>query len=115
MSMNLASISRLGMRLTESLSEHTRDLSITRGSSSLYLDVSEEKFKNIAKQLDSMSDREKLDAMKKLIAVSHVLRLGVLVQLGSCLGSSFPKDGMFQSILLKLSKMLLHKTWRLGS
>jgi AP-3 complex subunit beta len=59
------------MRLTESISEHTRDLVITRGSNSLYLDASDERFKNLAKQLDSSSDREKLDAMKRLIAVSR--------------------------------------------
>ncbi|TFK82840.1 hypothetical protein K466DRAFT_603355 [Polyporus arcularius HHB13444] len=60
--------SRLGMRLQETLSEHTRDLGI-RGAGSAYLDNTEEKVKNIAKQLDSNSDREKLDAMKRLIAL----------------------------------------------
>ncbi|KAI0714423.1 adaptin N terminal region-domain-containing protein [Cerioporus squamosus] len=60
--------SRLGMRLQETLSEHTRDLGI-RGTGSAYLDNTEEKVKNIAKQLDSNSDREKLDAMKRLIAL----------------------------------------------
>jgi AP-3 complex subunit beta len=62
--------SRLGMRLQESFSEHTRDLAIARGTSSVYLDASDENVKNIAKQLDSSSDREKLHAMKKLVAVS---------------------------------------------
>lgn len=61
--------SRLGMRLQETLSEHTRDLAIARGTGSAYLDNPEEKVKNIAKQLDSNSDREKLEAMKRLIAV----------------------------------------------
>ncbi|KAH9945480.1 adaptin N terminal region-domain-containing protein [Epithele typhae] len=60
--------SRLGMRLQETLSEHTRDLSI-RGSGAAYLDNTEDKVKNIAKQLDSNSDREKLDAMKRLIGL----------------------------------------------
>ena len=55
--------SRLGMRLQETLSEHTRDLAIARGTGSAYLDNPEEKVKNIAKQLDSNSDREKLEAM----------------------------------------------------
>ncbi|KAJ7052497.1 adaptin N terminal region-domain-containing protein [Mycena amicta] len=59
--------SRLGMRLQESFSEHTRELAITRGSS-LYLEP-DDKGKNIRKQLDSSSDREKLDAMKRLIAL----------------------------------------------
>ena len=70
---------RLGMRLQESFSEHTRDLSLTRGVSAGYLDsatgrgitssggnADDAKLKI---QLDGNSDREKLDAMKKLIAV----------------------------------------------
>ncbi|KAI0833718.1 adaptin N terminal region-domain-containing protein [Trametes gibbosa] len=61
--------SRLGMRLQETFSEHTRDLSIARGSGSAFLDNPEEKVKNIGKQLDSSSDREKLEAMKRLIAL----------------------------------------------
>lgn len=60
--------SRLGMRLQETLSEHTRDLNL-RGSGAAYLDNTEDKVKNIGKQLDSNSDREKLDAMKRLVAV----------------------------------------------
>lgn len=66
---------RLGMRLQETFSEHTRDLAIARGSGGGYLDTTstggEEKTRAvIRKQLDSSSDREKLDAMKKLVAVS---------------------------------------------
>jgi AP-3 complex subunit beta len=61
--------SRLGMRIQESFSEHTRDLAM-RGSSAIF-DTPDEKVKNIRKQLDSSNDREKLDAMKTLIAVSH--------------------------------------------
>ncbi|KAI0636195.1 adaptin N terminal region-domain-containing protein [Trametes polyzona] len=61
--------SRLGMRLQETFSEHTRDLPIGRGSGSAYLDNPEEKVKNIGRQLDSSSDREKLEAMKRLIAL----------------------------------------------
>ena len=59
---------RLGARLQETLSEQTRDLSL-RASGSAYLDNPEDKVKNIGKQLDSNSDREKLEAMKRLIAV----------------------------------------------
>ncbi|KAF7330482.1 AP complex subunit beta [Mycena venus] len=59
--------SRLGQRLQESFSEHTRELSIAKGSS-LYLEP-DDKGKNIRKQLDSSSDREKLDAMKRLVAL----------------------------------------------
>ncbi|KAF8954115.1 adaptin N terminal region-domain-containing protein [Flammula alnicola] len=72
---------RLGMRLQETFSEHTRDLAITRGSGAGYLDagggaggsgggVSDEKTRaNIRRQLDSGNDREKLDAMKRLVAL----------------------------------------------
>jgi hypothetical protein len=67
--------SRLGMRLQESFSEHTRDLAIARGTGSVYLDASDENVKNIAKQLDSSNDREKLHAMKKLVAVSILHKL----------------------------------------
>ncbi|KAJ7773104.1 adaptin N terminal region-domain-containing protein [Mycena metata] len=59
--------SRLGMRIQESLAEHSRDLTI-KTSSSLYLEP-DDKGKNIRKQLDSSSDREKLDAMKRLVAL----------------------------------------------
>lgn len=62
--------SRLGMRLQETFSEHTRELGINRGSGSQYFDTADEKTsKNIRTQLDSSSDREKMDAMKRLIAV----------------------------------------------
>ena len=63
------SAARFGMRLQETFSEHTRDLAIARGTSSAYFDNPEEKLRNIRKQLDSNSDREKLEAMKRLIAV----------------------------------------------
>ena len=61
--------SRLGARIQESITEHTRDLAISRGQGSSYFDAPEEKIRNVRKQLDSSSDREKLDALKTLIAV----------------------------------------------
>lgn len=68
---------RLGMRIQETLAERTRDLSLT-GSGAGYYDTGEDKTKNIRSQLDSGSDREKLEAMKRLIAVSvpsvHIFR-----------------------------------------
>jgi len=54
--------SRLGMRIQDP-SQSTQGLAI-RGSSGLF-DTPDDKLKNIRKQLDSSSDREKLDAMKK--------------------------------------------------
>ncbi|KAI0249870.1 adaptin N terminal region-domain-containing protein [Lactifluus subvellereus] len=59
---------RLGMRIQETLAERTRDLSLT-GSGAGYYDMGEDKTKNIRSQLDSGSDREKLEAMKRLIAM----------------------------------------------
>jgi AP-3 complex subunit beta len=60
---------RLGMRIQETLAERTRDFSLT-GSGAGYYDAGEDKVKNIKLHLDSGSDREKLEAMKRLIAVS---------------------------------------------
>lgn len=71
---------RLGMRLQESFSEHTRDLAITRGVSAAYLDNLDDRNKDIRGQLDSNSDREKLDAMKRLIAVRHMFDSQLLGQ-----------------------------------
>ena len=61
--------SRLGMRLQESFSEHTRDLAIAKPSSASFFDTAEDKVKNIRRQLDSSQDRDKLEGMKRLIAV----------------------------------------------
>jgi AP-3 complex subunit beta len=60
--------SRLGARIQETFSEHTRDLA-ARGSSALFLDTSEDKLKDIRQQLDVGNDRAKLEALKRLIAV----------------------------------------------
>lgn len=70
---NLAALTenaaRLGMRIQETLHEHTRDLAITRGGASLF-DMPDDK--NIGRQLEFSNDREKLEAMKRLIAVSSL-------------------------------------------
>jgi len=60
--------SRLGTRIQETFSERTRDISFA-GAGSLYMEAGEDKLKDIKKKLDSNSDRDKLDAMKRLIAV----------------------------------------------
>lgn len=60
---------RLGQRLQESLSEHTRDLPFSRGGAAAYFDTGEDKVKLIRKQLDSSSDRDKLEALKRLLAL----------------------------------------------
>jgi AP-3 complex subunit beta len=61
--------SRLGMRIQETLAEHTKDFSLA-SSGAGYYDTGEDKTKNIKPHLDSGSEREKLEAMKRLIAVS---------------------------------------------
>lgn len=70
-SVNLAALTenaaRLGMRIQETLHEHTRDLSIARGGASLF-DMPDDK--NIGRQLEFGSDRERLEAMKRLIALT---------------------------------------------
>ncbi|KDQ14349.1 hypothetical protein BOTBODRAFT_132529 [Botryobasidium botryosum FD-172 SS1] len=59
---------RLGMRLQETISEHTRDLAIVgRSSGASYFDSSD--LRNIQRHLDSNHDREKLEAMKRLVAM----------------------------------------------
>jgi len=61
---------RFGARLQETFSEHTKDLAFSRSGGAAYFDTGEDKVKNLRRQLDSNSDREKLEAMKRLIAVS---------------------------------------------
>ncbi|KAI0048976.1 hypothetical protein FA95DRAFT_973714 [Auriscalpium vulgare] len=61
--------SRLGMRLQETISERTKDFGLGRGGGTTVFDTGDDKVKNIRAQLDSSSDREKLDAMKRLIAM----------------------------------------------
>ncbi|KAF8604678.1 hypothetical protein BDV93DRAFT_440456 [Ceratobasidium sp. AG-I] len=62
--------SRLGARLQETLSEHTRDIALVgRSANASYFDSAEDKIKQISAQLASNSDRDKLDAMKRLIAL----------------------------------------------
>jgi AP-3 complex subunit beta len=61
---------RLGMRIQETLAERTKDFSSLTSSGAGYYDTGEDKAKNIKAQLDSGGEREKLEAMKRLIAVS---------------------------------------------
>ncbi|KAF8256715.1 adaptin N terminal region-domain-containing protein [Lactarius quietus] len=58
----------LGMRIQETLAELTKELT---GNGAGYYDTGEDKTKNIRAQLDSGSDRKKLGAMKRLIAVKY--------------------------------------------
>lgn len=107
MALNLDAITenaaRLGQRLQETFSEHTRDLAIAKGSNSAYFDNPEEKLKNIRKQLDSSSDREKMEAMKRLIAVCSI-QLSNGVRILTRVHSSFLAAVMSRSSSLKLSR-----------
>lgn len=60
---------RLGMRIQETLAERAKDFSSLTSSGAGYYDTGEDKTKNIKAQLDSGSEREKLEAMKRLIAM----------------------------------------------
>lgn len=62
---------RLGQRLQESFSERTRDLTLARGGGSGYLDALDDGGQTIRLQLDSNSDREKLEALRRLVAVRN--------------------------------------------
>lgn len=60
----------LSMRISETISESTRDMSfIGRSHNAEYFDSGEDKIKKIRKQLESTSERDILDAMKRLVAV----------------------------------------------
>jgi AP-3 complex subunit beta len=59
--------SRLGMRIQETLSERSRDFH--RRPTAAYFDAHDEKGKDLGRQLNSSSEREKLDALKCLVVV----------------------------------------------
>ncbi|KAG8907999.1 AP-3 complex subunit beta [Tulasnella sp. 403] len=60
---------RLSRRIQESFQERTRDL--TRSTTASYLDAPDlDRTANLSKLLDSNSEREKLDGMKRIIAAS---------------------------------------------
>lgn len=64
-------LQNLGMRISESISESTRDINfIGRSPNAEYFDANEDKLKKVKRQLDSTSERDILDAMKRLVAVS---------------------------------------------
>ena len=80
--------SRLGARIQESILEHTRDLALSRSAAVSYFDAPEEKVRNIRKQLDTSSDREKLDALKTLIAASALVAVATIFFLADVTHSS---------------------------
>lgn len=72
--MNFAeNAAKLSQKMSQGLVENARELGFPGGggdSGAQYFDTSEEKMRNIKRQLDSKNDREKLDGLKRLIAVS---------------------------------------------
>lgn len=67
----MAALTNLGMRIQETFSESTRDIAfIGRSQNAEFFDTGEDKIRKIRKQLDSSSEREILEAMKRLVAVS---------------------------------------------
>ncbi len=60
---------RLGNIIQERIQEHAREIHLTRGIVPTSLDVTDDKIRNIRKQLDSKSSRDRVDSLKALIAV----------------------------------------------
>lgn len=70
---------KLSQKMSQGLVDNARELGFPGSESGAqYFDTSEEKMRNIKRQLDSKNDREKLDGLKRLIAVSFLL-LGWLI------------------------------------
>ncbi|CAG8459860.1 7655_t:CDS:2 [Paraglomus occultum] len=63
------SAAKLSKKMSEGLVENARELGLEATSSQHYFDTSEEKMQHIRKHLDSRHDREKLDGLKRLIAM----------------------------------------------
>jgi hypothetical protein len=62
---------KLSQKMSQGLVDNARELGFPGSESGAqYFDTSEEKMRNIKRQLDSKNDREKLDGLKRLIAVS---------------------------------------------
>ncbi|KAL0095980.1 adaptin N terminal region-domain-containing protein [Phycomyces blakesleeanus] len=62
---------KLSQKMSQGLVENARELGFpgSSDSSAQYFDTSEEKMQNIKRQLDAKNDREKLDGLKRLIAM----------------------------------------------
>jgi AP-3 complex subunit beta len=68
----MAALNRLSQRIKENFAETTRDLNLLTGAGSAstasYFDTSDDKLKEISKLLESRSERERLEGMKRIIA-----------------------------------------------
>ena len=63
---------KLSQKMSQGLVDNAREFGFPAAgdSGAQYFDTSEEKMRNIKRQLDSRNDREKLDGLKRLIAVT---------------------------------------------
>jgi AP-3 complex subunit beta len=62
---------KLSQKVSQGLVDNAIEIGLPGGDAGAqYFDTSEEKMKNIRRQLDSRNDREKMDGLKRLIAVS---------------------------------------------
>ncbi|RIA91767.1 adaptin N terminal region-domain-containing protein [Glomus cerebriforme] len=59
---------KLSKKVSEGIVENAREFGLEATSSGHYFDTSEEKMRDIKRQLDSRHDREKMDGLKRLIA-----------------------------------------------
>lgn len=64
---------KLSKKVSEGIVENAREFGLEATSSGHYFDTSEEKMRDIKRQLDSRHDREKMDGLKRLIAVCIIL------------------------------------------
>lgn len=67
----MAALNRLSQRIKENFIESTRDLQVLTGgagSSTPYFDTSDDKIKEISKLLESRTERDRLEGMKRVIA-----------------------------------------------
>ncbi|CAG8581681.1 13380_t:CDS:10 [Ambispora leptoticha] len=60
---------KLSKKVSEGIVENAREFGLEATSSGHYFETSEEKIRDIRRQLDSRHDREKMDGLKRLIAV----------------------------------------------
>ncbi|CAG8508232.1 2712_t:CDS:10 [Ambispora gerdemannii] len=60
---------KLSKKVSEGIVENAREFGLEATSSGHYFETSEEKIRDIRRQLDSRHDREKMDGLKRLIAM----------------------------------------------
>ncbi|CAG8552079.1 3865_t:CDS:10 [Racocetra fulgida] len=69
---------KLSKKVSEGIVENAREFGLEATSSGHYFDTSEDKMRDIKRQLDSRHDREKMDGLKRLIALIRAMALRVM-------------------------------------